>query len=142
MTKRLDQTLGHWAARLSWASRGALERRLRPLKLTPPMMAALMGIESGEERAADLASLMGVDAAAVTRLLDRMADLELIERCELKGDKRARRLDLSTKAKALLPKIKKIADEVDKEMIKGMGEKEQDALIKVLKEMTQKAEKI
>jgi len=142
VTKRLDQTLGHWAARLSWASRGALERRLRPLGLTPPMMAALIAIESGEERAADLASLMGVDAAAVTRLMDRMAEAELIERCALKGDKRARQLKLSAKAKELLPKIKKVADDVDKEMIKGMSEKELEALITALRDMTQKAEKI
>lgn len=106
------------------------------------MMAALIAIESGEERAADLASLMGVDAAAVTRLMDRMAEAELIERCALKGDKRARQLKLSAKAKELLPKIKKVADEVDKEMIKGMSEKELEALIKALRDMTQKAEKI
>ena len=56
---RLDETLAHWAARLSWASRGAMERRLRPHGLTPPMMAALLALGGGCERGTDLAKLMG-----------------------------------------------------------------------------------
>src|SRR3954471_22737425 len=112
---RLDETLGHWAACFSWASRGALERKLRPHGLTPPMMAALLAAEGGCERGADLAEVMGVDAAAVTRLLDRLAEAGWLQRGEMEGDRRCRPIQLSPKARALAPKLRALAAKVEAE---------------------------
>jgi len=143
MTDRsLEQSLGHWAARLSWASRGALERRLKSLGLSPPMAAALALVRDGAERATDLAAKMGVDAAAVTRLLDRLADAGLVERCALEGDRRARRIELSQKALGLLGEIDRRVQDVEAAMEQGLGAAEKKALLKTLKDLTDRAEKL
>lgn len=136
----LEQSLGHWAARLSWAARGALERRLKPLKVSPPMMAALLALDAGADRATDLAKVMGVDNAAVTRLLDRLAAAGLLERCELKGDRRAKRLSLSPRGRALLPELKAVAAAVEARMGKGLKPAEKERLIETLKALTRTAE--
>lgn len=136
----LEESLGHWAARLSWAARSALERRLKPLGLSPPMMAALLALSQGAERATDLAAVMGVDAAAVTRLLDRLAEQGLVERCEIKGDRRARRIELSAKARALLPALQEAADGMGRDLEAGLSAAQKRALIKTLKALTERAE--
>jgi DNA-binding MarR family transcriptional regulator len=139
---QLDETLGHWAARLSWAARGALERRLRPHGLTPPMMAALLAMDGGCERGTDLAKVMGVDAAAVTRLLDRMAEAGFISRCELQGDKRSRKLSLSPKALGLLPKLRKASAEMEAGLAQSLSAGEKAILISQLKGLVDQAEKL
>lgn len=139
---RLDESLGHWAARLSWASRNALERRLRPHGLTPPMMAALVSVDGGCERAADLAKVMGVDAAAVTRLLDRLAHDGWLERGEMHGDRRCRHLHLSAKAQALAPRLRALSEKVERELTASLSPGEKAQLIQLLKGLTEQAEKI
>ena len=140
--KRIEETLGHWAARFSWASRNALERRLRPHGLTPPMMIALIEVAGGCERAADLAKTMGVDAAAVTRLLDRLAEDGWLERGEMHGDRRCRHLHLSAKATALVPKLRALSEKVEKALTVPLSPGERAAFIQQLKALTEQAEKI
>jgi MarR family transcriptional regulator for hemolysin len=139
---RLDETLSHWAARFSWAARGAGERRLKAHGLTPPMMAALLAVSGGCEKAADLAALMGVDAAAVTRLLDRLAGAGWLERGEMAGDRRCRLLHLSKKARALVPKLQAAAAEIERDLTQLLKPAEKDLLIRQLKALTEKAEKL
>jgi DNA-binding MarR family transcriptional regulator len=139
---RLDDTLGHWAARFSWASRGAMERRLKPHGLTPPMMAALLLVHDGCERGTDLAKAMGVDAAAVTRLLDRLAKDGWLQREAMEGDRRCHLLHLSTKALGLAPKLRTLAAKMEQELGKGMSAGEKALLIRQLKELSEAAEKL
>ena len=139
---QIDESLGHWAARLSWASRGAMERKLRPHGLTPPMMAALLALSSGCERGTDLAKVMGVDAAAITRLLDRMADAGFISRCEIKGDRRSRKLNLSPAATLLLPALRKASAEVEVGLTAHLSAEEKVILIAQLKGLVAQAEKL
>jgi MarR family transcriptional regulator for hemolysin len=140
--RQLENSLGHWAARLSWASRGALERRLRALELSPPMGAALCLLRDGAERATDLADKMGVDNAAVTRLLDRLAEAGWVERCAVKDDKRARRIELSAKARGKLDAVEAVFRDVEAAIEKGLGAAEKKALLKALRELTERAEKV
>ena len=138
----MDGTLGHWAARLSWAARGALERRLKPFGLTPPMMAALLLVHDGHERGTDLAKEMGVDAAAVTRLLDRLSEAGWLQRGEMAGDRRSHLLQLSKKASGLVPKLRALAEKMEQEMGKGMSAAEKALLIRQLKALSEAAEKL
>lgn len=135
-----SESLGHWAARLSWAARGALERRLKPLGVTPPMMAALLAIHAGAERGADVAEHMGVDAAAVTRLMDRLHEAGLIGRCDMEGDRRSRKLSLSPQALALLPKLQKAAAELDQRLAEGLNGAQKKELMQTLKRLSEKAD--
>jgi MarR family transcriptional regulator for hemolysin len=135
-----EASLGHWAARLSWAARGAMERRLKPLGVTPPMMAALLALARGCPRAADVAGTMGVDAAAVTRLMDRLVEAGLVGRCELKGDRRSRRIELSPKALALLPHLQAVAAEAEAQLSEGLSPVKKAALIRTLMALTARAE--
>lgn len=138
----LGQTLGHWAARLSWATRGALERRLKPLGLSPPMMAALLAVEGGCGRASDVAEHMGVDAAAVTRLMDRLVQAGLVGRCQSTSDRRIRRIQLTPKAVALLPRLRAVAAEAESRLAQALSPAQKKALIVTLQALTRQAEKL
>jgi DNA-binding MarR family transcriptional regulator len=106
------------------------------------MMAALLALGCGCGRAADVAEHMGVDAAAVTRLMDRLAEAGLVGRCELAGDRRARRIDLTPKAQALLPRLRAVADDAEARMAQGLSPAQKKALIARLKALTERAENL
>ena len=88
-------------------------------------------------------ALIGVPLvfAAVTRLLDRLVEASLVERCALEGDRRARRIELSEKAKGLLPQIDERFKAVEGAIEKGMSAAERKDLLKALKELTERAER-
>jgi MarR family transcriptional regulator for hemolysin len=106
------------------------------------MMAALLAIDGGAERAADVADYMGVDAAAVTRLLDRLADAGLIGRCAFEGDRRSRRISLTERAQGLLPRLKQAAADLETALGAGLGQGERESLIQNLKALSARADQL
>jgi MarR family transcriptional regulator for hemolysin len=106
------------------------------------MMAALLAVDAGMDRATQVAAHMGVDAAAVTRLLDRLSDAGLIGRCAAPGDRRGRSLSLSAKARALLPALARTADGLDRELAAQLGPGESARLLATLKKLSAAADRL
>jgi MarR family transcriptional regulator, organic hydroperoxide resistance regulator len=105
-------------------------------------MVTLLAIDAGCDRGADIAKFIGVDAAAVTRLLDRLSDSEWIGRCDYEGDRRSRRITLSSKALEKLPRLRRIASQLEARLEEGLSAAEKRGLMDQLKALCVRAEKL
>lgn len=90
----------------------------------------------------DLAQEYSVDKAAVTRTLQLMEKKGLIVRKTNMDDKRAKRLFLTDKAKALEKKLREIQAQWIHEMTKGMEKNSIDNFSKQIDSMVERAKKL
>jgi DNA-binding MarR family transcriptional regulator len=88
----------------------ALERELAPLELGPGRYLYLFGlyIRDGRKQQ-ELADIIGIDKAAVTRALVRLEESGYIRRKEDKEDRRATRVYLTAKGRKLRPQLETAA---------------------------------
>jgi DNA-binding MarR family transcriptional regulator len=109
------------------------EDHARSLSLTLMQCKALVRLEREEGVSqARLAELVGVDAMAMVRLVDRMEEDRLIERRADPDDRRARRLFLTAKSRPMLDEIWRLAALVRAEMFAGVSKADRDCFIRVL----------
>ena len=87
-----------------------LERELAPLELGPGRYIYLFGlyIRDGRKQQ-ELADIIGIDKAAVTRALSRLEESGYIRRKEDKEDRRAMRVYLTARGRKLRPQLETAA---------------------------------
>jgi len=109
------------------------EEHARSLSLTLMQCKALVRLEREEGVSqARLAELVGVDAMAMVRLVDRMEEDDLIERRIDPDDRRARRLFLTPKSRPMLEEIWRLAALVRTEMFAGVSRADRECFMRVL----------
>ena len=92
----IQKSTGYWVTRLARSMERDFDRRLKPLGITRGAFAVLSGIHHDKrESPAELAAFLGLDGAAVTRYLDRLEELGLIERTTNEADRRSTNLELT-----------------------------------------------
>jgi MarR family transcriptional regulator, transcriptional regulator for hemolysin len=112
------------------------EQRARDLSLTLPQCKTLVRLEKNEGVSqARLAELADVDAMTMVRILDRMEADGLLERRADPGDRRARRLYLTAKAKPLLDEIWRLAEATRAETFAGISQPDRETFIALLERM-------
>jgi MarR family transcriptional regulator, transcriptional regulator for hemolysin len=79
-----------------------------------------------------LAKLIGIHPAALGRLLDRLDAQGWVERQPRPGDRRARLLVLTQEARAMLPRIGRIATESQLAALAGLSQHETQLLARAL----------
>jgi len=75
---------------------------------------------------------LGINASAITALIDRMEDAGWIERRPDPGDRRAHRLVLTEKARPILARILDLSTEIRNEAFAGLSKAEGQHLIDLL----------
>jgi MarR family transcriptional regulator, transcriptional regulator for hemolysin len=112
------------------------EQRARGIALTLPQCKALVRLEKNQGVSqARLAELADVEPMTMVRILDRMEADGLLERRPDPGDRRARCLYLTAKAKPLLDEIWRLAELTRAETFAGINRQERDAFIGLLERM-------
>lgn len=140
MEGALDQSLGHWIQRLAGQAHWAYEQRLAPLGVSAAQAAVLRLIASGKNKPGEIAEALDVDPAAITRLLDRLAEKDLIARCDASiKDRRCVGLSLSPAAEALLPRLLAATGKMEAELGSGLSKAERDKLLAQVKALYKKA---
>lgn len=105
---------GYWVNRLGNVIRTAVDRELRKYDLTRRQAGTLMHIHKGlAASASDLTRAMGVDSTAVTRMIDRLEEKDLVERHPDPTDGRRQTLHLTETAQKLMPKLRGVARSVE-----------------------------
>ena len=79
-----------------------------------------------------IAELTGLTRGAVSKLVDRLVHKNLIIRTEPTADRRCFQIELSSKAKELIPALAAIADENDKAFFSSLSKNEQKTLMSIL----------
>ena len=81
---------------------------------------------------AELASLYGLEASSITRLVDRLEKKRLIERTRSRSDRRKTILSLTPQGKDALRRAVKIASPIAVAMWKGVSKQERKALAAIV----------
>jgi MarR family transcriptional regulator for hemolysin len=132
----LDDRLRNFGFLLKEVSRRYVLRfevRAREIALNLSQAKALVRLEKNEGVSqARLAELAEVDAMAMVRILDRMEADGLLERRPDPGDRRARCLYLTARARPILSEIWRLSEETRAEVFAGVGKAERDLFMTVL----------
>jgi len=80
-----------------------------------------------------IADLTGLTRGAISKLVDRLLDKELLTRKESSDDRRYQEIELTREAKKLLPQLASLADENDGEFFSVLSPSERKTLTELLK---------
>lgn len=105
-----------------WLFRMAVDRKLEPMGLSQAQWRPLMTLYSAGHpmTQVELASLLGIEAPTLVRLLDRLERKSWIERRAHEGDRRARLVTLTDRATALCSEISTLVADVRLQAIEGI----------------------
>jgi DNA-binding MarR family transcriptional regulator len=110
----LRDHLGYWLRRLSDEVHLSFERKLAAHGVTVAQWNVLVTLYRGEgETVAEVARFIDTDAAAVSRLVDRLADKGLVARSADPASRRRVLLALTPPGVGLVPVLVQLADQND-----------------------------
>jgi DNA-binding MarR family transcriptional regulator len=82
-----------------------------------------------------LATSTGLTRGAVSKLIDRLVLKSLVSRAEASGDRRFQDIKLTSAARALVPKLARIADQNDEAFFSELSAEERERLLATLKKL-------
>jgi DNA-binding MarR family transcriptional regulator len=129
-------TLGfllHEAARLL---RKRFEQRAKGLGLTRSQWQAIAYLSKNEGiHQGGLAELLEIEPITLVRILDKLAERDLIERRQHPTDRRTWLLYLKDAARPLLATIQEVGEATRAEALVGVSEEDRDRLLRILTQM-------
>lgn len=100
------------------------DQRARQYGMTRAQWAVLFRLDRAEGlKQSELAELLDLQPITLTRLLDRLAENDLIERRADPNDRRANRLFLTAAARPLLERLTLLGEEMMKTVLAGFDDK-------------------
>jgi DNA-binding MarR family transcriptional regulator len=113
----------------------AVERQLAPLGLTAQQAAVILHAAGEPITPRRLAELVGTDTAGMTRLLDRLADKDLIRRTRHPEDRRSLLVELTDAGRALVPHLPPVFGRVINQLFTGFTQAEITQVTTLLERM-------
>lgn len=128
-------TAHHW--------RLAVNRRLKNLGMSQASWVAVSAIARNEQplSQSELAQELGVESATIVPLINRLVELELVERVMPDSDKRKRLLVATAKGMALFHQVKAVADDLREEILTAITPEEREQTHRVLEKLLHEVEK-
>lgn len=128
-------TAHHW--------RLAVNRRLKNLGMSQASWVAVSAIARDEQplSQSELAQELGVESATIVPLINRLVELELVERVKPDSDKRKRLLVATAKGMALFHQVKAVADDLREEILTAITAEEREQTHRVLEKLLHEVEK-
>lgn len=113
----LAGSFGFWLFQVHRRMHAMFLSRLAPWGVNGAQWALLAGLEAGPKSPAATASRLGVDRAAVSRLIDQLEEKRLVRRVADPADRRAKLVGLTTKGRQLVPKLKLVSARTNREFL-------------------------
>ncbi|HDU4303494.1 TPA: MarR family transcriptional regulator [Klebsiella aerogenes] len=128
-------TAHHW--------RLAVNRRLKNLGMSQASWVAVSAIARNEQplSQSELAQELGVESATIVPLINRLVELELVERVKPDSDKRKRLLVATARGMALFHQVKAVADDLREEILTAITPEEREQTHRVLEKLLHEVEK-
>ena len=140
-TNSIHGDLGYWVGSLASALRKGLDQRLASSDVTSAQWAILEVCFRGEANSPSaLARVIPVDAAAISRQLDKLKEKGLIRRRRLTGDRRSVRVELTQEGRDLVPTLAPLVHANNARFLEGITEDEQAALSAIIQKMLHHAQ--
>jgi len=128
-----SRTLGFLIHDIGRMMRAEFAGRAVDLQLTQTQWRAIAYLSRMEGcRQNELADVIEVRPITVCRLLDRLSALDLVERRDDPGDRRASRLFLTARARAKVERLRSIAEGVTRIALTGLAPAEREKLLDLL----------
>jgi DNA-binding MarR family transcriptional regulator len=120
----------------------AADKRLAPLELSAAQFIVIATLAAGEEpmSASDLCKGISYDAGAMTRMLDRLQDKQLLTRARCTHDRRLTYLELTDEGRAAYPRMREISMSVLNRFLRGFTKQEGRQLEVFLSRMLENAQ--
>ncbi len=136
-------SVGHQLSMLVTVMRRELECRMAEHGLTDAQWKPLWLLKSGKATTAfELARDMGVDAGAITRLLDRLEAKGLIERLRSATDRRVVHLRLTPAGEAAVEQVPHVLAALNNDLLRGFSESEWTQFRKLVERMSQNGQSL
>ena len=120
-------------AETAHAMRRAFDRRAASLGVTRAQWKVLFRLtRTPGLRQVELAGMLDVEPITLSRIVDRLEEAALVERAPDPADRRAWRLQVTTKAKPLVAKLRALGSELVDEAFEGVDESELERVRAVL----------
>ncbi|MGA9665496.1 MAG: MarR family transcriptional regulator [Gallionella sp.] len=140
--KPLDEQFAESLHQVAHAWRTELDRRLRPSGFSHSRWLLLLHLSRHDGCThRELAQHMGIEAATLVRLVDRMEQEGLLKRCGSETDRRVKHLWLSAAGKKAVELIRAHAGELRKEILAASGKEEIGTALGVLNRIREKLAK-
>lgn len=131
-----NQTFGHLIHLLNQAKDRCLEKHLQPYDITTAQFKVLLLMARGNiQNTADLVRTLSIDSGAMTRMLDRLENKELLIRSRSTTDRRQVLLALTPEGRQFAEEIPKIAADALNDLTQALEHSEIDTLHVLLNKM-------
>jgi DNA-binding MarR family transcriptional regulator len=139
-TTEVAEFAGQLFFRLWRASHTRTAAALESIGLTPPLF-ALLNVIGAREGAIqqELGGAMGIDPSTMVSLLDQLERAGLAKRGPHPSDRRARVVTITAKGRRVLGRAKRLASQVENEVLQGLGAKEREHLLRLLRRALESA---
>ena len=125
----MNETIGFLLNDSARLYRRAFNARTRGMGITALQWRLITYLKRHEGiRQGPLADLIEVEPITLSRMVDRLAEAELIERRADPNDRRAWRLYLTPRAAELLNAVRQTADTLNEEAVEGLSAAEREQL--------------
>ncbi len=132
--------LGYWVGTLGSAMRKGLEEELVSMGVTPAQWVILEAAFSGNaDTLTALARIIPVDAAAISRQLDKLQQRGLVRRRRLRSDRRTVRIELTDAGRELVPKLAPLVQANNRRFLSVITTDEEAAFTQIIQKMIQNA---
>ncbi|MGE4348672.1 MAG: MarR family winged helix-turn-helix transcriptional regulator [Candidatus Berkiella sp.] len=132
----LEAHIGFWLRLVSNHVSYAFARKLDASGVTVAewvVLREMYGYEAAMTSPSTVATLTGLTRGAVSKLIDRLLNKQLVTRTESNDDRRFQNIQLTKEAIRLVPKLTALADENDEAFFSMLSSAEQNTLKKILK---------
>jgi DNA-binding MarR family transcriptional regulator len=134
----LKSHAGFWLRFVSNHVSHAFARKLLSTGVTVAEWVVLREMFERESMApSSLAEITGLTRGAVSKLVDRLVDKNLISREDCSDDRRFQNIALTAAGRRLVPTLAKVADQNDEQFFSALSLREREALMATLKKLVQ-----
>ena len=120
--------------------RKGLEEELAQFDVTPAQWAILEAASGGEANTLTaLARIIPVDAAAISRQLDKLQKNGLVRRRRLRSDRRTVRIELTEAGRDLVPRLTPCVQANNVMFLSGVSAEEQAAFTEIIQKILRNA---
>lgn len=138
--KTLQNLPGHQIRRLNQISTYLFSKHMQEsgYDITPVQYAALLAITvMPNSDQVQIANYISYDKVTIGGVIERLLRKGLISRTVNEKDKRARILNITTDGTYMISRVDEVIDQIQKDILKTLDEKEQKTFIRLLRKATQ-----
>lgn len=131
-TSPLEKHIGYWLRFVSNHVSQAFANGLASYDISVAEWVALNLLSEGSQSPATIAKMIGMTRGAISKVLEKLYNKQLIDRIESLTDRRYLEINLTDKGREILPKLMKVADENDDHFFGHLSTVEKNQVLKIL----------